>query len=119
MSGRATINLVDDEEMSLQGNVNAPIATPRIGSPIQMPTTHPPQPLVGFHSWHLAILGVTPVQTHAPKMQSSMFACPSGITPTVPVTGQSAPSAIAQTIPLNTPTHEKTKESFTEVSSAF
>ena len=52
-------------------------------------------------------------------MQSSVFADPSGITPTVPLTGQSPPSVIAQIVPLDAPMRKETKEAFMEVSSAF
>ena len=115
MSARATINLVDDEEMSSQGSVNAPMATPRTTSPSQIPTTQPVEIPQGLPLW----TGAQPVQAPAPTMQSSVYAGPSGVAATVPVIGGGEPSAIATTIAVDATSCQETKEAFAEVSSAF
>ena len=81
MSDKATINLVDDEEMSSQGSVNAPVA--RTASPVaQGPTYQTPS---GLPSWPR--LPTVPVQPAAAPDQQSVVAGPSGgrAATTVPV----------------------------------
>ena len=115
MSARATINLVDDEEMSSQGSVNASMATPRTTSPSQILTTQPVETPQGLPLW----TGAQLVQALAPIMQSSVDAGPSGVAAIVPVIGGGEPSAIATTIAIDAPSHQETKEAFAEVSSTF
>ena len=38
MSGQPTVNIVDDDEMSSQGSVNAPMAAPGTAAQVQAPT---------------------------------------------------------------------------------
>ena len=38
MSGQPTVNIVDNDEMSSQGSVNAPIAAPGTAAQVQAPT---------------------------------------------------------------------------------
>ena len=115
MSARATISLVDDEEMSLQGSVNAPMATPRTTSPSQILMTQLVETSQGLPLW----TGAQPVQVPAPMMQSSVYVGPSGVVATVLVIGGGEPSAIATTIVIDAPSHKETKEAFSEVSFAF
>ena len=94
MSDHPTLNIVDDDEMSSQGSVNAPVAAPRTEAPIQsvgtqssvMPSELPLRP-------QLLVTRVTPT------VQSSVFAAP-----TIPVVG-SLPSigTVAPTIPVDVP----------------
>ena len=104
MSPRATINLVDDEEMSSQGSVNAPIA-PLVEIVIQGPTYQTPSGLPPF-------LGAVPTIT-----RQSVVEGPSPTNPIVPM--QSTQIIASPTILVNAPTWEETKQAFEEVSSAF
>ena len=94
MSARATVNLVDDEEMSSQGSVNAPVAPPAEmvtqGPTYQTPSGLPPFP------------GAMPTMT-----RQSAIAGPSQTSPIVPV--QSTQVIASPTIPVNVPTREETK----------
>ena len=56
----------------------------------------------------------------APTIQSSVFAHPSALAPTVPIVGGSGQiGSVAPTIPLDVPTCQETKKAFEEVLSAF
>ena len=113
MSDKATINLVDDEEMSLQGSVNAPVA--RTASPVaQGPTYQTPS---GLPPW--PGLPRAPVQPAAAPDQQSVVVGPSGgrAATTVPV--QSTEVIAAATVPVDAPTRVETKQAFEEVSSAL
>ena len=113
MSDKATINLVDDEEMSSQGSVNAPVA--RTASPVaQGPTYQTP---AGLPPW--PGLPRAPVQSAAAPDQQSVVAGPSGgrAATTVPV--QSTEVIAAPTVPVDAPTRAETKQAFAEVSSAL
>ena len=104
MSARATINLVDDEEMSLQGSVNGPVASPA-EMVTQRPTYQTPSGLPPFPG---AVLTMT---------RQSTVAGPSQTSPTVMV--QSTQIIASPTIPMNAPTREETKQAFEEVSLAL
>ena len=104
MSARATFNLVDDEEMSSQGSMNALVAPPA-EMVTQIPTYQSPSGLPPFPS---GVLTMT---------RQSAVAGPSQTSPTVPV--QSTQIVALLTIPVNAPTQEETKQAFEEVSSAF
>ena len=113
MSDKATINLVDDEEMSSQGSVNAPVA--RTASPVaQGPTYQTPS---GLPPW--PGLPRAPVQPAAAPDQQSVVAGPSGgrAATTVPV--QSTEVIATPTVPVDAPTRAETKQAFAEVSSAL
>ena len=113
MSDKATINLVDDEEMSSQGSVNAPVA--RTASPVaQGPTYQTPS---GLPPW--PGLPRAPVQPAAAPDQQSVVAGPSGgrAATTVPV--QSTEVIAAPTVPVDAPTRAEMKQAFAEVSSAL
>ena len=105
MSGQATINVVDDEDMSSQGSVNAPVA--------------PQQPSVqqGPAAMQLTEVVGTPVQWHPTMTQQSGVAGRSGSpAPTVPV--QSTQVVAAPTVPVDcTIACGETKQAFDEVSS--
>ena len=118
MNGQAIINLVDDEEMSSQGSVNAPVVTPRPGSPSQVPMTQAYDTPSGIPQW-LGMHGAMPMQTLAPTMQSNVFARPSGVAHATPVMGGSGPNTIPPIIPIDAPSHQEIKEAFSEVSSTF
>ena len=106
MSGQATINVVDDEDMSSQGSVNAPVA-PQQPSVQQGPTAMQPTEVVG-----------TPVQWHPTMTQQSGVAGRSGSpAPTVPV--QSTQVVAAPTVPVDAPSRAETKQAFDEVSSVL
>ena len=47
MSGQATINIVDDEEMSSQGSVHSPLIGSSVGTPVQTPLIQQSLPVVG------------------------------------------------------------------------
>ena len=106
MSGQATINVVDDEEMSSQGSVNAPVA-PQPPVVQQGPTAMEPTEVVG-----------TPVGWHPTMMQQSGVAGRSGSpAPTVPV--QSTQVVVAPTVPVDAPSRAETRRAFDEVSSVL
>ena len=110
MSGQPTVNLVDDDEMSSQGSVNAPVAAPRTEAPILSAGTQSSVMPSG-----LPLRPQLPVVQGAPTLQSSVFA-----TPTVPVVGGSSSFGIVTpTTPVDVPSHQETKEAFDEVSSVF
>ena len=115
MSGHPTVNIVDDNEMSSQGSVNAPVATPRTEAPILSAGTQSSVMPSG-----LPLRPQSPVAQVTPTVQSNVFAGSSGIAPTVPVAG-GLPSlgTVAPTIPADVPSRQETKEAFEEVSSAF
>ena len=47
MSGQATINTVDDEEMSSQGSVHSPLIGYSVGTPVQTLVTQQSLPVTG------------------------------------------------------------------------
>ena len=94
MSARATINLVDDEEMNSQGSVNALVAPPA-EMVTQGPTYQTPSGLPPFPS---AMPTIT---------KHSIVVGPSQTRPIVPV--QSTQIIALPTIPVNAPTWEETK----------
>ena len=100
MSGIPTINVVDDEEMSSQGSVNAPMA---------------PQPPLPQQARTVQVqTGWTPPGIPSTAMQQSAVASPSA---TVPV--ESMQVVAAPTIVVDAPSCEETKQAFAEVSSAL
>ena len=109
------MNIVDDDEMSSQGSVNAPVAAPRTEAPILSAGTQSSVLPSG-----LPLRPQSPVAQSAPTLQSSIVAGTSGIAPTIPVVG-GAPSigTVTPTIPADVPSRQETKEAFEEVSSAF
>ena len=82
MSGQPTMNIVDNDEMSSRGSVNASVAAPRIEAPIQSAITQSSVLPSG-----LPLRPQSPIAQVAPTMQSSVFVGASGIAPTVPVVG--------------------------------
>ena len=106
MSTQATVNLVDDEEMSSQGSVNAPVPPPQ--SPTgQVPTYQVP---TGLPPWP----GMArPVRTS----QSGVVASHSVPLPTVPI--QSMEVVAAPTVQVDAPSCVETRQMFEEVSSAL
>ena len=119
MSGQPTVNIVDDDEMSSQGSVNAPMATPGTAAQVQAPTRQRHETASGLPPWRHSPMAQE-MQQPVPTEQSSVFAGRSGVAPTVPVAaGSVQPSAVATTIPVDAPSRQETKEAFQEVSSAF
>ena len=115
MSGHGTINIVDDDEMSSQGSVNAPVAVSSVGTQVQAPVMQQTTPLA-----RSPLRPQSPIAQVAPTVQSSVFAHPSAFATTVPVAGGSGQARpVAPTIPLDVPTRQETKKAFDEVSSAF
>ena len=51
MSGQPTVNIVDDDEMSLQGSVNAPMAAPNTAAEVQVPMRQQYETLLGLSPW--------------------------------------------------------------------
>ena len=114
MSRQATLNVVDDEEMSSQGSVNAPVARP--SSPlVQGPTYQTPS---GLPPWPGSPM--EQVQAAAVPMQQSVVAGPRGgsTATTLPVQ-QSTEVLAAPTVPVDSPTRAETQQAFAEVSSAL
>ena len=51
MSGQPTVNIVDDDEMSLQGSVNAPMVVPSTAARVQAPTRQQYETPSGLPPW--------------------------------------------------------------------
>ena len=96
MSGQPTVNIVDDDKMSSQGNVDAPVAVPKIEAQVQ-PAMQTQYVLPsGLPLWPQSLI----VQV-APTTQSSVFVGPSGAAPTLPVAGGNVqPTIMTPTIPV-------------------
>ena len=47
MSGQATVNIVDDEEMSSQGSVHSPLIESSVETLVQTPVTQQALPVAG------------------------------------------------------------------------
>ena len=107
MSGLPTVNVVDDEEMSSQGSVNALVAPPQ--SPTQgQATPQLPSPVFVMPS---SVVSTTPTQ-------QSGVAGTSGASRTT-VLVESTEVVAARTIVVDAPTREETKQAFDEVTSAL
>ena len=109
MSVQGTINVVDDEEMSSQGSVNAPVERP--ASPAmqrQTPSGLPPWPV----TTRAEVAAAAPTQF-------SVVATPSGAKAAVTTPAQSTEVVAAPTVPVDTPTRAETEQAFAEVSSAL
>ena len=103
MSTQATVNLVDDEEMSSQGSVNAPVSPPQ--SPTGQVPTH--QVPTGLPPWPgMVQLAVT--------SQSGVAASHGVPSPTVPV--QSTEVVATPTVQVDAPSRAETRQAFVEVS---
>ena len=103
MSGQPTVNIVDDDEMSLQGIVNAPMATPSTRAQVQAPTRQPYDTPSGLPLWLQSPMAQA-MQVLAPTVQLSVFVGRSGVAPTVLVAGgRGQPSAMTPTIPVEVP----------------
>ena len=108
MSAQATVNIVDDEEMSSQGSVNAPVAPPHtvmqqsLSAQAQAPTE---------------AMNVHPGRQPETTRQSSVTRTSHAATPTIPV--QSTEVVATPTIVVDAPSRAETKQAFEEVSSAF
>ena len=97
MSGQATVNIVDDEEMSSQGSVHSPLIGSSVGTPVQTPVIQQSLPVAGS-----PLRPQSPVARIAPTVQSSVFAQPSAFTTTIPITAASGSGQmdnVAPTIP--------------------
>ena len=107
MSGQPTYNVVDDEEMSSQGSVNAPVAHPQ--SPTQAQGTAQTPLLPTFFP--------SSVLDSAPTQQSRVAGTSRATQSTVPV--ESTQVVAAPTEVVDAPTRAETKQAFEEVSSAL
>ena len=108
MSQQATVNVVDDEEMSSQGSVNAPVA-PQCSTTLEQMKVQAQAPT--------ELLGI-PTTTSLMGTQISRVAGPSGDSVrTVPV--ESTKVLVAPTMVVDAPSHVETKQAFVEVSSAL
>ena len=106
MSGLPTVNVVDDEEMSSQGSVNAPVAHPSSPTQGQVTAQAPTAPV--YLSPSLGTLAT----------QQSGVAGTSRVTQTtVPI--ESTEVVAAPTVVVDAPTRAETKQAFDEVSSAL
>ena len=114
MSGRGTINIVDDDEMSSQGSVNALVAASSVGTQVQSPMMQQTISPSRSQLWPQS-----PITQIVPIVQSSVFTHPSAFATTIPVArGSGQIGSIAPTILLDMPTRQETKKAFEEVSSA-
>ena len=108
MSGRPTVNIVDNEEMSSQGSVNAPVAPAQVATQQSLSAqAQAPTEAVNVHQ------GVQPTVTR----QSGVAGSSRAVSPTVPV--QSTEVVVTPTVVVDAPSRAETKQAFAEVSSAF
>ena len=108
MSGLPTVNVIDDEQMSSEGSVNAPVAPPRSPSVHSTRVQSPVEP-VDFSGGRISPVAKTlQIETTGPRGSSSVFH---------PV--QSTEIIGAPTVPVDIPTREETTQAFAEVSSAL
>ena len=104
------LNVVDDEEMSSQGSVNAPVARPT--SPVvQGPTYQAPS--------GLPVLPRGSILAEEAPTQQSIFAGPLGDSAATTIPVQSTEVFAAPTVPVDSPTRAETEKAFAEVSSAL
>ena len=108
MSGLPTVNVVEDEQMSSEGSVNAPVAPPRSPSVHSARAQSPVAPV------DLSAGRVSPV---AKILQSGTAGQRGSVSVFSPV--QSTEIVGAPTVPVDIPTREETKQAFEEVSSAL
>ena len=119
MSGQPIVNIVDDDEMSSQGSVNASMVAPGMATQVQAPTRQQYETPSGLPPWPHSPMAQT-MQQPAPTEQSSVFAGCSGVVPSVPIAeGNVQPSVVAPTIPVDVPSRQETKKAFQEISPAF
>ena len=112
MSGQPIVNIVDDDEMSSQGSVNAPMAAPGMAAQVQAPTRQQYETPSGLPPWPHSPMAQE-MQQPTPTAQSSVFAGRSGVAPTVPIAaGSVQPSAVAPMVPVDVPSCQETKEAF-------
>ena len=107
MSQQATFNIVDNEEMSSQGSVNAPVAPPHSPTQGQATTQTPTAPLPFLSS---VLDSVQTQQSGVARMSHAMAM-------TIPV--QSTEVVVAPTMVVDAPTRAETKQAFDEVSFAL
>ena len=119
MSGQPTINVVNDDEMGLQGSVNAPMAVPSIEARVQALTREKYETPSGLPPWPHSPMAQA-MQAPTPIAQLSVFVGHSGVAPTILVAAASVqPSAVVPMVPVDMPSLQETQEAFQEVSSAF
>ena len=113
------MNIVDDDEMSSQGSVNAPMAVPSTEAQVQAPARQQYDTSSRLPPWPYSPMAQA-IQVPTSTTQSSVFARRNCIAPTVPIEkGSAQPSTIAPTIPVDVLSCQETKEAFQEVPSAF
>ena len=108
MSAQAIVNIVDDEEMSSQGSVNAPMAPPHAATQ---------QSLSAQAQAPIEAVNVHPGRQPKTTRPSSVTRTSRAATPTVPV--QSTEVVATPTIVVDAPSRAETKQAFEEVSLAF
>ena len=108
MSAQATVNIVDDEEMSSQGSVNAPVAPSH---------TDMQQSLSAQAQAPTEAVNVHPGRQPETTRQSSVTRTSHAASPTIPV--QSTEVVATPMLVVNAPSRAEMKQAFEEVSSAF
>ena len=108
MSGRPMVNIVNDEDMSSQGSVNAPVAPSQVATQQSLSAqAQAPTEVVNVHQG---------VQSTVMR-QSGVAGSSRAVSPTVPV--QSTEVVATPTIVVDAPSHAETKQAFAKVPSAF
>ena len=101
MSGQPIVNIVNDDKMSSQGSVNAPMAAPGTVAQVQAPTRQRHETPSGLPPWPHSPMAQE-MQQPVPTVQSSVFTGRNGVAPIVPVAARSVqPSVVATTVPVD------------------
>ena len=95
MSGHATMNVVDDEEMSSQGSVHSPLTGSGVGTPVQTPVTPQVIPVAGS-----PLRPQSPMAHATPTVQSSVLGHPSAFATTVPAAAASWSGQLSSVAPV-------------------
>ena len=95
MSGQATVNNVDDEEMSSQGSVHSPLIGSSVRTPVQTPVIQQSLPITSS-----SLQPQCPMARIARAVQSSIFVQPSAFATTIPVAAASGSGQPGNVAPL-------------------
>ena len=108
MSGLPTINVVDDEQMSSEGSVNAPVAPPRSPSVHSTRAQSPVEPVDWSAGRISPVAKMLQAGTAGQRESASVFSA----VPTTEIVG-------APTVPVDIPSRQETTQAFAEVSSVL
>ena len=108
MSGLPIVNVVDDEQMSSEGSVNAPVAPPRSPSVHSARAQSPIEPVDWSAGRMSPVAKTLQIETSGQRGRSSVLSP----MPSTEIVG-------APTVPVDIPTREETTQAFAEVSSAL